>query len=77
MNLIQKIIFFFEMRSFGVCTWFGRKLGVKTEKIRLFFIYVSCFTFGSPILIYLIFAFFLEHKHIFTFQSRRKSIWEL
>lgn len=65
------------MRSFGVSTWMGRKLGIKTEKIRLFFIYVSFFTFGSPVLIYLIFAFILEHRDFFKLQPRRKSIWEL
>lgn len=77
MNLIQKIALFFELRSFGVSTWFARKMGVEVAKVRLFFIYTSFIALGSPIIMYLIMAFILEHKHIFKLQRRRKSIWEL
>jgi phage shock protein PspC (stress-responsive transcriptional regulator) len=76
-KIIQKIAFFFEMRSFGVSTWFARKLRVDVSKVRLFFIYFAFIGLGSPILIYLIMAFILEHKHIFKFQRKRKTIWEL
>lgn len=78
MKLIQKILFFFEIRPFGVCQWWARKLGIRTEKVRLGFIYASFFTFGSPLIIYLIMAWILEHKHYFKFQAKKKrSIWEL
>jgi phage shock protein PspC (stress-responsive transcriptional regulator) len=76
-KIIQKIAFFFEMRSFGVCTWFARKLKVDVSKVRLFFIYLAFIGLGSPILIYLIMAFILEYKHIFKFQRKRKTIWEI
>ncbi len=76
-KLIQKIAFFFEMRSFGVSTWFARKLRVDVSRVRLFFIYFAFIGLGSPILLYLIMAFVLEHKHIFKFQRKRKTIWEI
>ncbi len=74
---IQKIAFFFEMRSFGVSTWFARKLRVEVTRVRLFFIYFTFIGLGSPLIVYLVMAFLLEHKHIFKFQFKRKSIWEL
>lgn len=78
MRTIQKIIFFFEMRSYGVCSWLARKLGISSSRVRLGFIYASFVTLGSPLLIYLPMAWILEHKHFFKFQKkRRSSIWEL
>ncbi|HBH06832.1 MAG TPA: PspC family transcriptional regulator [Flavobacteriales bacterium] len=66
---------FLEMRAFGVCEWWGEKLGIKTSQIRLFYIYLSFLTFGSPIVIYLIMAFILKNKE--WFKVRRTTIWEL
>ena len=77
MSLIQKVALFFELRSFGVSTWLARKTKVEVAKVRLFFIYSSFIALGSPIIIYMVMAFILEHKHIFKLQRRRKSIWEL
>ncbi|MFN5633137.1 MAG: PspC domain-containing protein [Flavobacteriia bacterium] len=78
MKTIQKILFFFEMRSFGVCSWWARKLGISISKVRLGFIYASFIALGSPLIIYLAMAWILEHKHFFKLQrSRRNSIWEL
>ena len=75
---LQKILFFFEMQSYGVCRWWAQKLGIRTTKVRLGFIYFSFVTLGSPLLIYLIMAWLLEHKHYFTFSTKRKkSVWEL
>jgi len=78
MKWIQKIAFFFEMRSYGVCSWIARKSGISSSKVRVGFIYASFITLGSPLFIYLGMAWILEHKHYFKFQrKRRKSIWEL
>jgi phage shock protein C len=78
MKTIQKILFFFEMRSFGVCSWWARKLGISISKVRLGFIYASFIALGSPLILYLAMAWILEHKHFFKFQrNRRTSIWEL
>lgn len=75
--MIKKIQDFFEKRAFGVCEWWGKKLGIETPKIRLFFIYLSFITFGSPLIIYLAMAFVLEHKQKFKFKRKRSSVWDL
>jgi phage shock protein C len=77
MRLIQKILFFFELRSFGVSAWWARKFGIRTHKVRLFFIYSTFATLGSTLLLYLPMAFILEHKHLFKFRRKANSIWEL
>ena len=53
-------------------------MGIRTNKVRLGFIYLSFIGLGSPVLLYLIMAWILEHKHYFKFQAKRKqSIWDL
>jgi len=74
--MIMQIRDLVEKQFFGVCSWWGNKLGIKTARIRVYFIYTSCLTFGSPILIYLIMAFILEHKDWFKIMGK-KRIWEL
>lgn len=78
MRTIQKILFFFELKSYGVCAWWAKKLGIRANKVRLGFIYASFLTLGSPLLLYLIMAWILEHKYYFKLQRRSKTtIWEL
>jgi len=73
--MIERIQAFFERQAFGVCAWWGGKLGISTSRIRLFFIYTSFITLGSPLLIYMAMAFILEHKDFF--KPKRKRIWDL
>lgn len=75
--MIEKIVSFFEKQAFGVCAWWGEKLGIKSSEIRLYFIYLSFFTAGSPIIIYLIMVFILEHKDYFKLKRTRVRIWDL
>ena len=56
MRIFQKITFFFEMRSFGVCDWWGRQLGINSSKVRNGFIYAAVIGLGSPLIIYLVMA---------------------
>ncbi|MFT7344859.1 MAG: phage shock protein C [Lentimonas sp.] len=78
LRLFQKITFFFELRSFGVCDWWARKLGIERGKVRTAFIYTAVVGLGSPLLLYFIMAWIKEHKHYFKLQrKRRTSIWEL
>ncbi|MCO6500157.1 MAG: PspC domain-containing protein [Vicingus serpentipes] len=74
--MINKVQSFFEKQIFGVCAWWGEKLQLKSSRIRMFFIYLSFLTFGSPIFIYLIMAFILEHKEYFKLQ-KKKSVWDI
>jgi phage shock protein PspC (stress-responsive transcriptional regulator) len=72
-DLLKKIHDFFEAYAFGVCTQLGEKLGMATSSIRLFFIYASFITFGSPVLIYLALAFVMNmRKHL----RKRSPIWD-
>jgi phage shock protein C len=77
--MVKKIISWFEHQAFGVCEWWGQKLGIRTTKVRMYFIYLSFFTFGSPIIIYFIMAFILENKNYFKLpvSNKRRSVWDL
>jgi phage shock protein PspC (stress-responsive transcriptional regulator) len=72
-DLTKKIQDFFEAYAFGVCTKLGEKLGMATSSIRLFFIYASFITFGSPVIVYLALAFVMNlRKHL----RKRSPIWD-
>lgn len=72
-RITDRIQHFFETYAFGVCTHLGEILGVATSSIRLFFIYASFITFGSPLLIYLSLAFIVNmRKHL----RKRNPIWD-
>ncbi len=75
MNPVNSVRNFFEKQAFGVCSAVGDKLNMRTSVIRLFFIYSSFLTIGSPIIIYMILAFWLRMKN--NVQSRRTSVWDL
>ena len=74
-QMIQAILDFFEKQTFGVCAWLGDKLRLKTVQIRLFFIYASFLTLGSPLIVYLHMAFILRIKEFI--QSNRSRVWDL
>jgi phage shock protein PspC (stress-responsive transcriptional regulator) len=50
------------MHAFGVCTAIGERLGIASAKIRMWFIYISFLTLGSPVLIYMVLAFWMRIK---------------
>jgi len=67
-----KIIF--EKHFFGVSSWWGSKLGIKSSFIRLFFIYAS-FVNSFVILIYLVMVFILKIRNHFKYKKR--SVFDL
>lgn len=72
-EFVFRIQHFFEGYAFGVCASLGEKLGVATSSIRLFFIYASFITFGSPVIIYLGLAFVMNmRKHL----RKRNPVWD-
>ena len=73
-KLLRRVL---EKNVFGVCQWWGDKLGMRSSRIRLFFIYLSFVTAASPIIAYLIMAFVLEHKDLFKEGFRKKRVWDL
>jgi len=72
-RFIDRLQVFFEKHAFGVCTTLGEKMGIATSAIRLFFIYASFLTFGSPIIIYLSLAFILNMR---SHLRKRSTIWD-
>ena len=73
--MIEKIKSFFEKQAFGVCESLGERLHIKSADIRLFFIYTSFLTAGSPIIIYMILAFLKKLKNLVN--KPRGSVWDL
>ncbi|MFM7021894.1 MAG: PspC family transcriptional regulator [Flavobacteriales bacterium] len=65
-----------EVSVFGVCSFWGNKLGIETSRIRIFFIYISFLALGSPVVIYLLMALSLEYKRWFN-SFKRRNIWHL
>ena len=76
---MDKLVSLLEVQIFGVCAWLGDKLGLRSSTIRMYFIYLSFFTFGSPIVLYFVFSFILEHKEYvkMLWGGKRSSVWDL
>ena len=70
MKSIRKII---ELQIFGVCNTIGEKMGIATSSIRMWFIYISFLTFGSPLIIYMVLAFWLNIKN-YIYSARRNPM---
>ena len=75
-TVVENIKTWFERQAFGVCEWWGEWLHIKSANIRLFFIYTSFLTVGSPIIIYLIMAFWMRLGKMIS-KRRRGSVWDL
>jgi phage shock protein C len=70
-----KFRYLVENQLFGVCSRLGEKMNFSAGSVRIYFIYASFFTFGSPIIIYLVLAFWLEvRKHLRRHQN--PTVWE-
>jgi len=70
---MQKLREFLELHAFGVCNAIGEKMGIATSRIRMWFIYISFLTFGSPIIIYMILAFWMKMKD-YIFSAKRNPL---
>lgn len=53
---------FVEKTFFGVFAYIGEKFALPVGKLRLYFIYISFLTLGSPLVFYIIAAFWLNLK---------------
>jgi phage shock protein PspC (stress-responsive transcriptional regulator) len=70
---MNKLKNFIEWQAFGVCTAIGEKMGIPTSRIRMWFIYISFLTMGSPIVIYMIMAFWMNIKQ-YMLAARRNPL---
>jgi phage shock protein PspC (stress-responsive transcriptional regulator) len=57
MNQFKDIL---ERSAFGVCSYLGEKMNISSARVRLYFIYTSFLAIGSPIIFYLILAFWVN-----------------
>ncbi|MFM8710713.1 MAG: hypothetical protein ACKOC7_05475 [Sphingomonadales bacterium] len=67
---MNKLKFFVEWNAFGVCSAIGARMGIAPSRIRQYFMYTSVLTLGSPVIVYLILAFWRNLSH-YTRLSRR------
>lgn len=70
---MDKIQSFIEKKAFGVCSYIGEKLGIAEDAVRMYFIYASFLTFGSPILIYLALAFWVNVRKYLRLHEEPKE----
>jgi phage shock protein C len=72
---MKKFKFLLEQNMFGVCSKLGEMMNFSASSVRVYFIYASFFTLGSPIIIYMVLAFW---KEVRTHIRRRQnpSVWE-
>lgn len=71
---MQNIKYLLERSAFGVCSYLGEKMGIATTRVRMYFIYLSFVALGSPIIIYLFVAFWLNVKRYI--RKKRNMLWE-
>ena len=64
---------FIEWQVFGVCSAIGEKMGIAASTIRKNFIYISFLTMGSPVIIYLFVAFWMNIKR-YILNARRNPL---
>ena len=74
-TLVDSIKTWFEKQAFGICEWWGEKLSIPSSNIRMFFIYTSFLTIGSPIIIYLTMGFVMNLRKLV--RRQRGSIWDM
>lgn len=72
---IYELKSFIEYRAFGVCSAIGEKLGVASSRIRMWFIYISFLTLGSPLIVYMVLAFWMNLKRYVMMRRRNPLKW--
>ncbi|AEV32411.1 PspC domain-containing protein [Owenweeksia hongkongensis] len=70
---INEIRDYCERRGFEVCSRMGERMGIAPGVVRMYFIYTSFLAFGSPLIIYLILAFWIKLKD-YTRDSRHSVL---
>jgi phage shock protein PspC (stress-responsive transcriptional regulator) len=62
-----------QAQLFGVCSYLADRFDLSLSRVRNVFIYLSFLSFGSPLVIYLIVAFWLDIK---SYIKRKSIIWD-
>jgi phage shock protein PspC (stress-responsive transcriptional regulator) len=64
---------FVEWNAFGVCSAIGARMGISTSRIRQYFMYTTLLTLGSPIIIYMVLAFWKNMRNYM--KAARRNPW--
>lgn len=62
-----------ERSAFGVCTYLGERMKM-SRRCRMYFIYLTFAALGSPILVYLFAAFWLNIRRYI--KDNHKVVWK-
>ena len=75
---MNKLKSFVEWNAFGVCSAIGARMGIATSRIRQYFMYATLLTMGSPIIIYMILAFWRNMRKYMMAAKRNPwyYLWE-
>jgi phage shock protein PspC (stress-responsive transcriptional regulator) len=73
LDAMQKMKHILERSAFGVCNYLGNKMGIASARVRVYFIYLSFATLGSPVILYLFVAFWLNVRNYI--RRSRSVIW--
>jgi phage shock protein PspC (stress-responsive transcriptional regulator) len=69
-NWIKDLV---ERRAFGVCQYLGEKMHIAPAEVRKYFIYTSFIGMGSPLILYLITAFWVNIRRYI--RKGKNVIW--
>jgi len=75
--MIERLRDYCERRGFEVCSRMGARMGIKPGVVRLYFIYTSFIALGSPLIIYLILAFWIKIKDYLQGGGSRDSVLDI
>jgi len=70
-NWIKDLV---ERHAFGVCQYLGEKMRVAPAEVRIYFIYTSFIAMGSPLILYLMVAFWVNLRRYI--RRGRSVLWE-
>jgi len=71
---MQELKHTLERSAFGACHYFGDKMGIASARVRVYFIYISFVALGSPVIVYLFVAFWLNIKQYI--KNKRNILWQ-
>ena len=72
---MKRLQYFFESQAFGVCAKLGEIFGISSSVVRVYFIYASFLTLGSPIIVYLSLAFWMNVKRYLRGRVESKELF--
>ena len=75
MNVIYKMLLYFQKRGFYVCQRIADRMGIRAKVVRTTFMYLTFVTFGFGFALYLFLAFWMRIKDLMY--TKRSSVFDL